>query len=178
MAILTKNLSNFKGLITVNSGNVNPATEDLSSDSSRFQAKLNNDRVASQELGMDFLMFAQGGLFEEEGKIKKASGIFNYGQAVTHRLMTTRGTMPGDPFFGVPWNNYLGKTYKNFDIILANLRNDIAEEVLKDSRTNEISDLQISFRDVNTIEVSLTLIPIFTSINRSTSLTIDLVGGI
>jgi hypothetical protein len=162
MPIRSDNLAKFKGIITINSADVNPAEFDFS-DASSLQAKLSNDRRASSILGMDFLMAAEGGLFSEQTSLKKVVGIFNLAQALTHRLMTTRGTMPGDSFFGVPWFNYLGRTYKNKDIIIANLREEIVSEILKDTRVGQIKSININFLSPLAIIVDVSLIPIFTS---------------
>ena len=171
-------LSKFKAIISIDSNSVNPALNDFSSDLSDYQAKLTNDRSASRTLGMDYLMFAEGGLFGENQDLKKASGIFNLGQHITHRLMTTRGTMPGDSSFGVPWGKYLGATYSSRSFLVADLSFDIREEVLKDSRISEIQSIDISFLDPNTVEVNLVLVPVFTSINQTALLSINLTGGV
>lgn len=172
MAIKSEKLAKYKALITLNLASVNPATADVSSDFSKLQAKLDSDRRASEVFGMDFLMFAEKGLFSEGTDLKKAAGIFNFGQAITHRLMTSRGTMPGDPFFGVPWDSYLGQTYRNKSFLNADLKNDIEEEVFKDSRTAQIPRLTLNFLDINTIEIDMTIIPIFTSLDESVNLLI------
>jgi len=168
--IKSNKLAKFKALITINSAEVNPAEADVYSDTSKLQAKLNSDRSASEVLGMDFLMFAEGGLFSRLNDLNKAAGIFNYAQAITHRLVTTRGTMPGDPFFGVPWNNYLGKSYKNKSITLANLREDIFREVERDPRTGTVATLDLEFTSPTSIEVNLTLIPILTNLNDTVNI--------
>jgi len=170
MAIRSEKLAKFKGIITINSADVNPAEFDFS-DSSSLQAKLSNDRRSSSVLGMDILMFAEGGLFGEDKKLRKAVGVFNLAHAITHRLMTTRGTMPGDAFFGVPWNNYIGKTYKNKDIVIANLREDIITEILKDGRVGQIKSLNIAFTDPTIITIDVSIVPIFTAYTN----TIDIV---
>lgn len=172
MPIRSEKLSKFKGIITINSADVNPGEFDVS-EASSLQAKLSNDRKASVELGMDFLMFAEKGLFFEGNDLKKSVGTFNLAQAVTHRLMTTRGTMPGDPFFGVPWFNYLGKNYSNKDILLANLREDINDEVLKDSRVGVVKSITANFVDPTTVNVDLSIIPIFTAYSDTINIVIS-----
>lgn len=163
MTTLGNKLSKFKAYITLDSTSVNPAYEDFSSDFSKYQAALSNDASASRVFGMDFLMFAEGGFFKTGTGLSKASGIFNYGQAITHRLLTHRGTMPGDPLFGVPWGNYLGRSYRNKNPIIASLSQDISEEVFKDPRTGSIYNIDVSFKDINTIEVGIVLIPVLTN---------------
>jgi hypothetical protein len=172
MAIKSEKLAKYKALITLNMSAVNPSTADVSSDFSKLQAKLNSDKRASEVFGMDFLMFAEKGLFSEGTDLKKAAGIFNFGQAITHRLMTTRGTMPGDPFFGVPWNNYLGQSYRNKNLLIADLRTEIEDEVLRDSRTSQVLNLNLKFLDINTIEVDMTILPVFTSLEDTVNLLI------
>jgi hypothetical protein len=172
MAIRDSKLAKYKALITINMGAVNPSNADVSSDFSKLQAKLDSDKRASEVFGMDFLMFAEKGLFAEGRDLKKATGIFNFGQAVTHRLMTTRGTMPGDPFFGVPWGNYLGQTYRNKSLLLADLRSEVENEVLKDFRTGQILNFNLKFLDVNTVSIDMTIVPIFTSLDESVNLLI------
>ena len=168
--IKSDKLARFTTLITINSAEVSPADADVYSDTSKLQAKLNNDRSSSRVLGMDFLMFAEQGLFTRLTDLNKATGIFNYAQAITHRLSTTRGTMPGDSFFGVPWNNYLGKTYKNKSIVLANLREDILEEIEKDPRTGSVPSINLNFLSPTSIQVDITLIPILTNLNNSVNI--------
>jgi hypothetical protein len=178
MAILNPDLSKFKSIITINSRNSYPAFEDFSSDLSVNQARLSSDRRASREFGMDFLMFSKGGLFYDEfGGIKKATGIFNYAQGLTHRLATDRGTMPGSPIFGVPWSSYLGKTYKSASIVIANLREEIVEEVFRDRRTSRIDDITVSFLDPNTVNIDLTVVPIFTNNRDYDSISINLTNA-
>jgi len=172
MPIKSEKLSKFKGIITINSADVNPAEFDFS-DASSLQAKLSNDRRASAVLGMDILMFAEGGLFSDDKTLKKAVGVFNLAHAITHRLMTTRGTMPGDAFFGVPWNNYMGRSYGNKEIVIANLREDIASEVLKDSRVGQIKNINITFVDPTTITVDLSIVPIFTAYSDTINIVVS-----
>jgi hypothetical protein len=171
MAIKSEKLARFKGIITINSADVNPANFDFS-DSSSLQAKLTNDRRASFSLGMDFLMFAEKGLFFEGGDFKKAVGVFNLAHALTHRLMTTRGTMPGDAFFGIPWNNYLGRTYSNKNLVIANLTEDIASEILKDSRVGQIKSINILFSSPTVLTVDVSVIPILTAYSDTINIVI------
>jgi len=87
-----------------------------------FRNKTSKDQAASAALGKDFLMapqFTSGGLHVRKNDLDQASGIYNFAQGITHRLITFRGTMPGDPNFGVPWGNYLGKNYKNKSLVIA-----------------------------------------------------------
>jgi hypothetical protein len=178
MAILNPKLSKFKSIITINSRNSYPSYEDFSSDFVPNQAKLSGDRRASREFGMDFLMFSNGGLFyDESGGLKKAAGIFNYAQALTHRLSTERGTMPGSPFFGVPWSNYLGKTYKNSSLILANLREEILEEVFRVKGTSRVDKSNVFFIDPNVVSVELLVVPIFTNNTEYNSISINLTNA-
>jgi hypothetical protein len=172
MPIKSEKLAKFKALITINMAEVNPALADVSSDASRLQAKLTTDKLASEVFGMDFLMFAEKGLFAEVKDLKKVVGIFNFGQAVTHRLMTTRGTMPGDPFFGVPWNRYLGQTYRNKNFLTADLQTEIQDEIFKDARTAEILSINLNFLDINTVTVDLTILPVFTALDETVNLLI------
>jgi hypothetical protein len=169
MPIKSEKLAKFSAIITVNSADVNPASFNFS-DSSSLQAKLTQDREASEFLRMDFLMFAEEGLFKEGRDLKKSVGIFNLGQALTHRLSTIRGTMPGDSLFGVPWFNYLGKTYKNKDIVLANLREDILDEVEKDARVGGVLSLNVNLIDPNAISVDISVVPVFTSFSETVNI--------
>lgn len=172
MIIKNENLRNYKALITLNSNYFNPEFTDFGEDESFFQAKLDGDRRASEVLGMDFLMFAEGGLFAENKKLKKATGIFNFAQAITHRLMTTRGTMPGDPFFGVPWGKYLGATYVNKNFLINSLIDDVDEELEKDFRVGRILNIDASFINPNTISLNVSIIPIYTSFSDTVNILI------
>lgn len=172
MITTSRSLYKFKSLITINSNAANPALEDYAN-TSREQSSLSTARRSSQVYGMDFLMFSEGGFFGENGKLKKAAGIYNYAQAITHRLSTQKGTMPEDPTFGVDWNRYLGKSYRNKTIILANIEADVTEEALRDRRTADIPKIETRFVDPNTVSIELLLVPVFTSVKNYQDLLIS-----
>lgn len=165
MAILNDGLAKFRGMISVSGDSASPSSY---FDIQNFRDKTARDQSASAALGKDFLMapqFTSGGLHVTKNDLAQAYGIYNFAQGITHRLITFRGTMPGDPNFGVPWGNYLGKTYKNKSLVISNLTQDISDEVFKDRRTNSIQSLDVSFLDPNSVIIDLTIIPIYTGFN-------------
>lgn len=138
---------------------------------------LNDEGVASvvqsrgtsrlDSLGVDLWMMGQGFLIEDDTSrrqdkkdLARAAGIYNYAQAVAHRLMTARGTHPEDAFFGVPWLDYLGRTYVNSQSVISNLIQDITEELYKDSRTSEVVSVTAEFENPTTIVVQCVVLPI------------------
>jgi hypothetical protein len=112
----------------------------------------------------DLLMFAtkdifyDNQIFVELRDYRRSTGILTYAQAITHRLMTTRGTMPGDSSFGVPWDLFIGRAYSNKDAVVINLIQEISDEVARDNRTQGVS-VSASFTANNAISVTCSVIP-------------------
>ena len=122
-------------------------------------------------------MFAEGDLFVNatQGDLKLVGSVYNYAQAITHRLMTTRGTHPVDSTFGVPWLDYLGKSYTSSTTVLTNLKQDIADELYKDNRTQKVVQVITKLVDPTIIDVTTVVLPI--GVNQST-LSINLTVGV
>lgn len=178
MSILNEKLAQFRAVINIIgsevASSVNITDENLTLQ--QYENLVQEDINASRILRKDFLMvpkFTEGGLYNDVSSLQRVSGILNYAQGITHRLLTYRGTMPGDPNFGVPWLNYLGKTYKNKSLVIANLSNDIQEEVFKDPRTSLVESLNIQFLDPESVSVDITLVPIYTNANQAVEISIS-----
>jgi hypothetical protein len=165
MALLNDKFSKFRGYISISGNGISPGIRETDKTLADYITLLNQEEVASTFLGRDFFMareFTEGGLYINGKDLSNVSGILNYAQAITHRLMTYRGTMPGDAAYGMPWNNYLGKTYKNKSLIIANLTQDLEDEVFKDRRTASVKNITVEFLDPNTITSVVSLVPIYT----------------
>jgi hypothetical protein len=175
MAIRNDKFSKFRGYISILSGSIKPDEIEQNKDFIFYQNSLNAEQLSAFSLGSDFLMakeFTEGGLYVSGKDLSKVSGALNYAQALTHRLITYRGTMPGDATFGVPWQNYLGKTYGNKSLIIADLSQDIENEVFKDRRTAELRNIEVNFVTPNVVTVDLTVVPIYTNFPDIVELTI------
>lgn len=164
-------LNNTKGDIVVSDVTIN--LKGFLDDSEISQKALTDTRERVRLMGIDLLMFASGDLLSENRirefekiDLARGAGIYNYAQAITHRLMTSRGTHPEDRFFGVPWFNYLGRIYVNPSTILSSLTQDITDEVFKDSRTQDVIYVTPSFLNVNTIRVEMSLLPVGVTDNQ------------
>jgi len=159
-------LTNTNAYISIGSVQFQPSREDFLSTISINEAALEKSLEDSAAYGKDLLMFGTGDLFVEEqeffvsGDTKAISGLLNYAQAITHRLMTTRGTHPEDRFFGVPWNNYIGQAYSSSRIVKSRLISDITEELYKDRRTREVAYVRASFESPTVLGVECAVIPI------------------
>lgn len=136
-------------------------------DSSVSSQSLADTKERVRLLGIDLFMFATGDLAMEERirefekvDLARAAGIYNYAQAITHRLMTTRGTHPEDRFFGIPWLNYLGRTYTTSTTVLSSLTQEITDELLKDSRTQDVIYVTPNFISPTIIRVDTAVLPI------------------
>lgn len=128
----------------------------------------------------DILVLAEGDIWTTTELLEKrdflvTSGILNYAQAITHRLMTPRGYHPADPSFGVPWYDYIGQSYVNRGVIEAQLNADIAVELMKDPRTSVIRSVSSRFVDNNHISVECIVIPATT---QNDTLGISLLAGV
>lgn len=118
-------------------------------------------------LGKDLFMFAEGTLgltqsiaTDMKPDLSIAAGIYNYAQAITHRLMTTRGTHPADRFFGVPWDRYIGKTYSSGETIRSSLVQEITDELFKEPRTQNVVYVTANFQTKNVLEISCAVVPV------------------
>lgn len=110
----------------------------------------------------DLFMAATGKLYPTERKkdLKLISGVYNYAQAITHRLMTVRGEHPMDFTLGISWNRYLGKVVYDRELLELELAEEIVNEVTRDQRTGEVTYLSVTFSDINVIKVVLVLTPV------------------
>lgn len=140
--------------------------ENFLSDVSQSEAALDASLQNSSVYRRDIFMFAKGDMFVNEQEffsardLKDIGGVLNYAQAITHRLMTTRGTHPEDVFFGVPWYDYLGQRYTDGRVTLSRLTADITEELYKDNRTQEVGYVRPEFNGRTAIFVSCAVIPV------------------
>jgi hypothetical protein len=152
--------------ISVSGASINFGSEDYLVDAEAQQRAIDKTNEKSSIYKKDLLMFAEGGLFNHgdkflpSGDLKSVGGLLNYAQAITHRLMTTRGTMPGDAFFGVPWDLFLGRSYTRSSIVTSNLIQEISDEVGKDRRTQRVVSIKANFIDNNTLEVLVSLLAV------------------
>lgn len=103
-------------------------------------------------MGTSELLFVDGVDGED---LLLTSGISNLAQAIHHRLTTTRGAVPEDPSIGVPWNDFIGKTYSNKDFVYAELADTLMEEILKDNRVSSVDNIELNFVTQNQIDVKI-----------------------
>jgi len=108
---------------------------------------------------IDLKMMGTGELSTEGGDLSITGGLNNLAQALTHRLMTDRGTHPMDKTLGVPWSSYIGQSYVDDEIIQYELMQEIAAEVYKDIRVQEIISIDVSFIDIYAIKVEIVVAP-------------------
>lgn len=160
-------LTTTKATISINGAILNSSREDfLIADGVEKEALYARSQENIRLYGTDLLMFAEGDLFINErqffssGDLREVSGLLNYAQAITHRLVTDRGTHPEDRFFGVPWRNYLGQSYASKSVITSRLVADITEELYKDRRTKEVAEVRAVFSTPTSVEVTCSVIPI------------------
>jgi len=158
-------LNTTGGQIRVLNSKININTEELTDSEAAQISALSRNSQRKELFSTDLLMFAEGDLFVNNKPytnkdLDLVSGVYNYAQAITHRLMTASGTMPGDDTFGVPWNSYLGVTYSNPSNILRALIAEITEELFKDSRTSEVVYVRPELVNPNTIQVECAVIPV------------------
>ena len=174
--------TNTNGYITVNNININAPRlfgEGLSA-AEFIEAQVNASRqsaAVTKAMGTELLMFAEGDLFPQglphSRDIGVAKGLANYAQAITHRLMTTRGTHPEDYFFGVPWDNYIGNTYMSRGLIIGTLIVDITEELYKDRRTSRVVYVNAEFTEPTIIDVKCAVEPVLIGEEINFSLTVN-----
>lgn len=159
-------LSTTKATISINGANFSPLRDGFLEDFNQTEALLDESLKYTSIYKRDLFMFGEGDLFVNsrqffnDGDLKDIGGLLNYAQAITHRLMTTRGTHPEDRFFGVPWGKYLGVAYVSKNIVSTNLIADITEELYKDSRTSEVVSISINFISNTVLEVACSVRPI------------------
>lgn len=135
-------------------------TQEESTDVDSQLALLSQKEVEDSTYLSDLMMLAEGDLFASRGDLKAVAGLLNYGQAITHRLMTTKGRHPRDRSMGISWDKYLGKTYYSQELVIAELSSEIQEEVLRDYRTLAVSFVEAEFLDMNTLKIDIGIIPI------------------
>lgn len=151
--------------ITFNNVNVAFAHRNLVSDVTEQLLRVEETTARNQAYSKDLMMMGEGTLFASEGVIAKkdlvvVSGILNYAQAITHRLMTPRGYHPADPSFGVPWYRYLGQSYTNKLLVEGDLILDITEELYKDRRTQSVEEVRVSFEGIHIINLECKVVPV------------------
>lgn len=171
-------LNTTKGQIRVLSSQININLDELTNSEAAQISALSKNAELKSLFKTDLLMFAEGELFVNNRPytakdLDLVSGVYNYAQAITHRLMTTRGTMPGDRFFGVPWDNYLGVPYQSTNTVTRLLTIDITDELYKDSRTGQVVSVSPEFTSPTSVQVNCTVVPI----RLSTSIDISVVVG-
>lgn len=152
--------------ILIDGSRINPMREGFLEHRAVSEARLDQSLDDVPVYGRDLLMFAEGDLFVGDGPspdVSSVGGLVNYAQAVTHRLMSTRGYHPGDPSFGVPWNRYIGQSYTNADIVRGQLSADVSEELLKDKRTLQVASIRTEFESPSSIRVTVGVIPVHAS---------------
>jgi len=165
------------GQIFVKDINISLQNQPVIDDPAAQQRSATENARLTSLFGVDLYMFAEGDLFvnNTQGDLKLVGSVYNYAQAITHRLMTSRGTHPVDSTFGVPWLNYLGKSYTSSTTVLTNLRQDITDELYKDNRTQKVVQVITKLVDPTIIDVTTVVLPI--GVNQST-LSINLTVGV
>lgn len=170
-------LTDTKISISVDNIRFDASRGDFISNVEMSEEKLDKSLEDSSVLGRDLLMIGEGDLFLREREffsardIRDLGGLLNYAQAISHRLMTPRGYHPEDRFFGVPWYNYIGKTYSSSSAIRSQIVSDVTEEVYKDRRTREVHGVSANFLSPTVLEVTCSVVPVRVNIS---SLTIEL----
>jgi hypothetical protein len=159
-------LTTTRATISVNGAILSSSRDDFLTDVGGNEAFYNANQDNLRSYGIDLMMFAEGDLFVNttdnfsSKDLKEVGGLLNYAQAVTHRLVTDRGTHPEDRFFGVPWRTYLGQTYVSKGIVSARMIAEITEELYKDRRTKEVVEVKADFKNPTTVEVTCSVIPL------------------
>lgn len=170
-------LNTTKGQIRVLDSAINLNVGELTQQEQSQLSALSRNAEYKSLYRTDLLMFAEGNLFVNNRPYEKkdldlVSGVYNYAQNITHRLMTARGTMPGNPSFGVPWFNYLGSTYQNKSSVRSLLVADITEELYKDSRTAQVISVRAEFLNPTTISVACSVAPVRLSSSIDVTVTV------
>lgn len=170
-------LNTTGGQIRVLNSKININTEELTDSEAAQISALSRNSQRKNLFSTDLLMFAEGDLFVnnkpyQNKDLDLVSGVYNYAQAITHRLMTARGTMPGDANFGVPWNSYLGTTYANPSNIIRALIAEITDELYKDARTGEVIRVNPEFTAPTVLQVECVVVPINVQTNVDISFSI------
>lgn len=165
--------------ISVTNVGINFSRENYLEDPSVSEVFLDSGQERIRLLGKDLFMFATGDLLLEERirefekvDLGRAAGIYDYAQSITHRLMTARGTLPEDRFFGVPWYNYIGRSYVSSTAVRSNLIQDITDELYRDNRTREVVYVKAEFESPTVIRVDCAVVPIGT-INEQIEVTLS-----
>ena len=142
-------------MITFTRVQLNNVSEEYTSSLSQQLDNLNTLEAEENAYLSDLITLGEGDLLTEHDDFLVRSGLLNYGQAITHRLMTTRGSHPIDPTLGINWYNYMGQTYASKEFIQATLSLEISQEVYKDFRTSEVYSVLVDFLDVNTVLITI-----------------------
>lgn len=141
-------------MITFTRVQLSTASEEYTSSLSLQLNTLNALEAEESTYLSDLITFGEGDLLTENRDFLVRSGLLNYGQAVTHRLMTTRGSHPIDPTIGINWYNYMGQTYISPEFIQATLSLEISQEIYKDFRTSNVYSVIVEFSDINTVLIT------------------------
>jgi len=154
-----------KGLITFNNMNVTFANSELIGDIEEQISRLSASDARRRIFRTDLMMLGEGDIRTTSSSLPSkdmmiVSGVLNYAQALLHRLMTTRGYHPADRSFGVPWDSYLGQSYRNKSIVEAQLSSDVAEEIGKDSRTASVIKVVCKFESPTVVSVVCDVAPV------------------
>lgn len=160
--------------------NVSFNNTSLLNDATEQASRLADTEARRRLFKTDFMVLAEGDLWSSLEMLDRrdflvVSGILNYAQAITHRLMTPRGYHPADPTFGVPWYDYLGQSYVNKSVIEAQLSSEVASEIMRDPRTNIVRSATAKFVTSGEINIACVVIPATTNTD---SLGISLTAGV
>lgn len=170
-------LNNTKGQIRLLDSSININIDELTTSEASQITALSKNAESKRLFRTDLLMFAEGTLFANDRQydskdLSLVAGVYNYAQGITHRLMTARGTMPGDPSFGVPWFDYLGVPYADKSSVRRMLIADITNEIFKDSRTSQVISIIPEFVNPTTVQVSCSIMPVQLSTSIDLSVTV------
>lgn len=146
-------------------------------DSDRLSYIIGNNSIEANKkirdiFKVDLYMPATGDLIadprdkKEKSDIKLVTGIYNYAQQITHRLMTEKGTHPIDRNLGIAWSSYLG-SYLSKSSVKIRLSREIEEEMLKDYRTDEVISISVEFEDQNVVRADVSLKPVLVDFDIS-----------
>lgn len=169
-----------KGTIEFNNVSVSYQNTTLVGDIDNQITRLNEAESRRRLFRSDLAMLAEGDLWTtkeplESKDLMVVSGLLNFAQAVTHRLMTPRGYHPADPSFGVPWYDYLGQVVGHKAVVEAQLMADVTEELSKDPRTGAVLKVSVEFEGQDTISVVCYVAP---AAARDQVITLSMTAGV
>lgn len=158
-------LNDTKAQISFRNLNVTYANTQLVGDIDQQITRIQESDARRRAFRTDLMMLGEGDLWVSNSLLENrdfliVSGMLNYAQALTHRLVTPRGYHPADPSFGVPWYSYLGISYTSKSVMQGQLIADITEELIKDSRTGAVLSVTVDFQSPTVITTSCNVVPI------------------